>query len=147
MVELEYKVTIERPPAEVFAFLHDPANDPKWQVGTIETRQVSEGPVAVGTAFRQTARSAGRRWEVAYTLTEYDPPVRSALEGRIGGIRFRGGHELEPADGGTRLTVSGELAASGLMRLALPLLAPLWKRDAKRSFPRLKKALETKGER
>ena len=147
MVEVEYKVTVERPPPEVFAFLHDPANDPKWQVGTIETRQVSEGPVAVGTAFRQVCRSVGRRWEVAYTLTEYEPPARSALEGRIGGVRFRGGYTLEPADGGTRLTASGELTATGLMRLAFPLLAPAWKRDAKKSFPRLKRALETKGER
>ncbi len=147
MVELEYKVTIERPPQEVFAFLSDPANDPKWQVGTLETRQVSEGPVGVETAFRQVARSAGRRWEVTYTLTEYEPPVRSALEGRIGGVRFAGSYSLEPADSGTRLTVSGGMTASGPMRLALPLLAPVWKRDAKRSFPRLKAALETKGER
>ena len=47
-------VTIARPAGEVFAFLADFQNVPRWNYAIEQTRKLSPGPVGVGTAYRQT---------------------------------------------------------------------------------------------
>jgi Polyketide cyclase / dehydrase and lipid transport len=62
-------VTIRRPPSEVFAFLVDPANIPKWNYAIDSARQVSPGPVGVGTRIQQT-RSVPRPTTEELMITE-----------------------------------------------------------------------------
>jgi hypothetical protein len=42
-----------RSPHDVFAFVSDLENAPKWNYALVETRKTSEGPVRVGTTYRQ----------------------------------------------------------------------------------------------
>ena len=53
MATFENTVVITRPIEEVFAFLSDLENVPKWNYAIVETRKVSEGPVGQGTVYRQ----------------------------------------------------------------------------------------------
>ena len=57
MLEFENTIRIDRPLDEVFAFLSDFENIPKWNFYVLEVRQLSESPMDVGTAYHQVRKS------------------------------------------------------------------------------------------
>jgi hypothetical protein len=66
VANFENTVMIRRPIEEVFGFLSDFENVPKWNYAIVETHKVSQGPVGVGTIYQQVrsvpspAKSASR---------------------------------------------------------------------------------------
>jgi uncharacterized protein YndB with AHSA1/START domain len=71
----ENTVLIARPIEDVFAFLSDLENVPKWNYAIVETRKVSTGPIVVGTTYQQI-RSVPSRSEERLEITTYSPPRR-----------------------------------------------------------------------
>lgn len=57
MLEFENTIRIARPVEEVFAFLSDFENIPKWNYYVLEVRQLSEGSIGVGTTYHQVRKS------------------------------------------------------------------------------------------
>ena len=57
MLEFENTIAIERPIDEVFAFLSDFENIPKWNYYVLEVRQLSESPIGIGTTYHQVRKS------------------------------------------------------------------------------------------
>lgn len=57
MLEFENTIRIDRPVEEVFAFLSDFENIPKWNYYVLEVRQLSEGSIGVGTTYHQVRKS------------------------------------------------------------------------------------------
>ena len=55
MSVFKHRVLIERPIGEVFAFLHDPANDPLWQTSLVESKP-SLRAIAGIAAWREAKR-------------------------------------------------------------------------------------------
>jgi uncharacterized protein YndB with AHSA1/START domain len=115
-------VTIRRPPSEVFAFLVDPANIPKWNYAIDSARQVSAGPVGVGTRIEQT-RSVPRPTTEELVITELVPDRRMVLEGDIGPLSGTLSYQIEEVPEGTRLTNTADLSGRGPLRLLAPLAA------------------------
>jgi polyketide cyclase/dehydrase/lipid transport protein len=81
----ENTVLIARPIEDVFAFLSDLENIPKWNYAIVETRKISEGPVGVGTTYHQV-RSVPGRSEERLEITTYDItlPTSSRFEASLG---------------------------------------------------------------
>jgi len=102
MASFENTVVIRRPVDDVFAFLADFENVPRWNYAIVETRKVSPGPVGVGTAYRQT-RSVPRRSEEGFQVTVFEPASQLEVLGEIGPFGARVRYLLEPyaADLGT----------------------------------------------
>jgi uncharacterized protein YndB with AHSA1/START domain len=113
-------VTIERPVHEVFAFVADPENVPKWNYAIVETRKTSEGPVAVGSTYRQV-RSLPRKSEETVRVTELVPDHRFTLRGDLGPFTGTLSYEFEDLGASTRLTNTASLEGRGVMKLAAPL--------------------------
>jgi uncharacterized membrane protein len=57
VLEFENTIAIERPIDEVFAFLSDFENIPKWNYYVLEVRQLSESPIGIGTTYHQLRKS------------------------------------------------------------------------------------------
>jgi carbon monoxide dehydrogenase subunit G len=57
VLEFENTIPIERPIDEVFAFLSDFENIPKWNYYVLEVRQLSESPIGIGTTYHQVRKS------------------------------------------------------------------------------------------
>ena len=57
MLEFENTIAIERPIDELFAFLSDFENIPKWNYYVLEVRQLSENPIGIGTTYHQVRKS------------------------------------------------------------------------------------------
>jgi uncharacterized membrane protein len=57
VLEFENTIRIDRPVEEVFAFLSDFENIPKWNYYVLEVRQLSEGLIGVGITYHQVRKS------------------------------------------------------------------------------------------
>jgi hypothetical protein len=79
----ENTVMIRRPIEDVFAFLADFENVPRWNYAIVETHKVSQGPVGVGTVYQQV-RSVPSRSEERFEVTTYNPPRQLELQGQLG---------------------------------------------------------------
>jgi uncharacterized membrane protein len=146
MASFENTVTIRTPVEDVFAFLADFENVPKWNYAIIETRKVSPGPVGVGTTYRQT-RSVPRRSEEAFEVTVFEPASRLEVQGELGPFTARVGYTLEPAGSVTRLTNAVELGSSGLLTLVALLATSRVKQAVAANLDTLKQLLERGGRR
>ena len=139
---LENVIRIERPRDEVFAFLADLENVPRWDPAIEGTMKTSPGAVGVGTTYRQI-RSAPKRREEVLEVTTFDPPRRLIIDGEIGPFRARIGYILEAAAEGTRLTNWVELEPPSIIsRVVVPLAASQIKAAVASNLERLKRLLE-----
>jgi uncharacterized membrane protein len=122
MPEAEHSVTVERPVEEVFAFLADAENDPRWRSGVLDIERVAGD--GVGARYRQGVKGPmGRRVSGDFEITEYAPPRAIGFRATAGPVRPEGRYELEPAAGGTRVRFSLSCKPRGLARLITPMVA------------------------
>ena len=68
MLEFENTIRIDRPIVEVFAFLTDFENIPKWNYYVLEVRRLSESPTAIGTTYHQVRKTD----QQDFRLTEFE---------------------------------------------------------------------------
>jgi len=143
MATFENTVTIRRPAEDLFAFLADFENVPRWNYAIVETVKTSAGPVAVGTTYRQT-RSTPRRSEEAFQVTVFEPVRQLEVQGDFGPFSARLRYVLEPVGDATRLTNVVELAPSrGVLRPVAALAASRVKAAVAANLDTLKQLLET----
>ena len=129
---------VDRPPAEVFAYLTDPARLPEWQENALEAHV--DGPMREGALIREVRRApGGRRVESLVRVAAYEPDRVFDLRIVEGMAHVHGDHRLEPLPGGgtrVRFTAHGEL--KGLLKLTRPLMPGLFRK----SLVKLKRNLE-----
>jgi uncharacterized protein YndB with AHSA1/START domain len=113
-------VTIRRSPPDVFAYLADFENVPRWNYAIAETRKASSGPVGVGTTYRQR-RTIPSPSEERFEVVEFVPHSQLAIKGDLGPLHGTLSYRLEAVPEGTRLTNDADLSGSGILRLAAPL--------------------------
>jgi len=144
MAVYEHTIEIERPRSEVFAFVTDPANYPRWQPSLIEVRPHSRGPLRVGTEATEVRRFLGRELETTWTCVEHEPESRSAIECDDGPVPFRGTFVLEALGRRTRFTWIVETRGMAA-RLGGPLAGVATKRELETNSGKLKQLLEGEG--
>src|SRR5439155_13463473 len=79
MTRFRATAVIDKPVEEVFAFAADPENDPRWSSAVSKARRTSKSALGLGSRYEQVLRFVGRRLEVTFEGTGYDP-------NRTGGI-------------------------------------------------------------
>ncbi|HZD71637.1 MAG TPA: SRPBCC family protein [Actinomycetes bacterium] len=142
MASFENTVIIQRPVEEVFAFLADFENLPKWNYAIMKTTKASPGPVGVGTTYRQT-RSVPSRSQEGFLVTVFEPPSRLEVQGQIGPFQARIGYLLEPTGSGTRLRNVVDLGSSGVSSLVAPLATSRVRQAVAANLDTLKHIVET----
>ncbi|QMU69062.1 SRPBCC family protein [Streptacidiphilus sp. P02-A3a] len=118
-VHAEHTVTVRQPVAEVFAFLADGLNNPRWRPEVSGVRLLSDA----GTAARAGARYAqtltgpgGVTIPGDYLLTACEPPHRLEFEVVAGPGRPTGSFTLrESAQAGTEVVFALDLALTGAL--------------------------------
>ena len=146
MIKIENSYVINRPIEEVFEFLANAENNSQWQSSTQEVKKTSEGATGVGTTFTSVGQILGRRLESSLEYTAYEPNKRLAGKTTSGPIPFQFVNTFEPvAEGGTKVTTSGEGDVGGFFKLAEPLVARMLERQFKTDSANLKDLLESQG--
>ena len=119
MIKIERTITIHRPIDEVFAYLCDVAHGPLYITGQREAHKTSAGEMAVGTTFTTTGKFLRRT--ATNEVTEYEPNRRFAWKATSGApVTTTWG--FEPSGPSTRVTFTRVEDATGLLRLAQPVL-------------------------
>jgi Polyketide cyclase / dehydrase and lipid transport len=60
MARVEGEIIINRPVEEVFDFVADERNEPRYKPRMLRAEQISEGPIGVGTRFHTELKTMGR---------------------------------------------------------------------------------------
>jgi carbon monoxide dehydrogenase subunit G len=119
MTAAEHTVSIQRPPADVFAFIADGETAPQWRPGVTDVTHVSGD--GVGAVYRQGVKGPfGRRVPADYEITAHEPGRLLAFRAIAGPVRPTGRYELAPDGEGTRVRFSLACELGGLKRLMAP---------------------------
>ena len=140
-------VLIARPIEEVFAFVEDARNRPRWDDSVDSEELTSPEPISVGTTVRTRLRSMGREYVYTWEVVEHRPPSRMRIESTSGPFPTTLEYELGERDGATALDFSLSGRPSGVLRLFEPVIARNTQRNIDRGFARLKQLLEAGGRR
>ncbi len=143
MVKIEVSVVINRPVEDVFAFVSNPKNDSQWQSNTTETKITSQGPIGVGTTYRDVTQFLGRRIESIYEFTEYEANRKLSLKSTSGPIPLEATITCEPVEDGTKVNFSARAEPGGFFKLAEPLVARMAQRTWATNYANLKDLLES----
>lgn len=106
--------TIVRPPGEVFDFIANISNSPRWFSAVTDVEPLSEGDVGEGARyrFRRNLPSGPALNEVE--VTEYTPQNAITLTSRSGPTPFSYRFSVAPEGLGTTVTLEGEISGEGL---------------------------------
>ena len=129
----ELTIEIARTPDDVFAYLTDVSNLPAWQAGVKSARMR-------GGRIEESRSLLGRELHTSLEIVEREEPRLFTLRALDSPVPFTVRHELEPAPGGTRLTVTAEGDVPGF---AAGLFTRRAERQFRKDFARLKRILES----
>jgi uncharacterized protein YndB with AHSA1/START domain len=145
MITLQETIELERPVAEVYDYLVHIENTQKWQPAVIEVTRLTEGPIRVGTQFREVAKMMGRRIHTTCEITRLEPNRIMAFEGTSDGpLEYRTTYTLEPNGSGTRLRIEGSFRTRGIWRLLEPILKSEVKKGSRQELTAMKRVIETR---
>jgi uncharacterized membrane protein len=134
-------ITIERPAADVFAYVADGMNGPKWRPGILDIDLASGS--GLGAIYRQGVKGpGGRRIAADYEITTFDPPRKLAFRAIAGPVQPTGEYTFEDADGRTRLTFTLAVTLGGWKRLVMGRAVQQTMDAEVASLARLKAVLE-----
>lgn len=141
MTRVSKSVFVPRPADEVFAYLADFSNTAEWDPGVAEAIQTSDGTVGLGSTFDLVTLFRGRRVEVSYEVTVYEPPTRVVLVGR--NPNFTGTDDIGvTAEGdGARVSWNAEFQMQGLAKVIQPFLGGVFEKLSQEAMDGLKETL------
>jgi hypothetical protein len=141
-MKVEHSVIIARSVEEVFSLVGNPDNDAKWGSLIVESKQVSPGPLGVGSRFEQTATFLGARLTTVIEVTQYESG-RTVCYAASQPIALHHCRTFEQIGEGTRLTFVTEIEAAGKFRAAESLFRTGARRQMETDMAEIKTLMET----
>ncbi|MDH3498643.1 MAG: SRPBCC family protein [Acidimicrobiia bacterium] len=146
MIQVTASVDIDRPASDVFDYLADMSNNPKWQRGMQQCSWTSEPPLRLGSTYDQQATFLGKQIISSFEVVEFEAGRRIRIKTTGGTMPIDVTREVRTRPDGTAsvtATVRGE--SPGLLRLAGPLMRVLVAASVRGDYRRLKAVLESAG--
>jgi uncharacterized protein YndB with AHSA1/START domain len=143
--QFEATVEISRPVEEVFAFLADGENDPKFSPRVLQISKTTDGPTAVGTVYASTVKDAGMKSKREFRISEFQSPnrIRWTEISKNPVMAREGGYDLAPTpEGNTRLRLFNTLEGHGIGKLLVGIALSAARKDADAFGRRIKAAVE-----
>jgi len=142
MRRVQRTAQIAATPAEVYAFLAEPANLPRWQAGMVSAERTSPPPTVVGSTARVVLELMGQQVTAEITVREAEPERRLALAASMSGMGVVATLDLAPSGGGTEITLASEVRAENVFMAPLErMVTDAAERDLDASLARLEAAL------
>lgn len=121
-VDVERTFTVASSPEGVVEYLRDFARTEQWDPGTVSCTRLDDGPVEVGSRWRNVSSFLGRKTELVYELTRDDPD----------GLRFVGRNDTATSTddisitagsspGTTRIGYHAHVEFNGLAKFGAPV--------------------------
>ncbi|HMZ07353.1 MAG TPA: SRPBCC family protein [Anaerolineales bacterium] len=142
MINLDLGVLIDHPVKDVFAFVANPNNMPKWNSAVVSLEQVTPGAVGVGTKFKSIGEMMGRRIEGEMQITAYEPDTKCGFQVTAGPMQVNLTMIFKTVGTGTKVSLNAQGNPGGLFKLAEGVMAGQVKSMMEGNLARLKAALE-----
>ncbi|MCY3568768.1 MAG: SRPBCC family protein [Chloroflexi bacterium] len=141
------QITIEREPADVWAYVSDVTNQDHWVDGMSNSEIVGREPIGRGTQIRGVYTYGGNDGPVEMTVTEFRAGRELAIEASEGPFPFTGRLTLERSGPSTVVTNSmtagsDHVVTSIMFTVLRPLMRMMMSRQLRKELGQLKEILE-----
>jgi carbon monoxide dehydrogenase subunit G len=121
MVDVVRSFPVSRPPAQVVAYLADFSHAVAWDPGTVRCERVDDGPVQVGSRWRNVSKVLGRETALDYELVTLESD-HVVLRGTNKSATSTDDIRVVATTAGSTVTYHANIAFTGVARLAEPLM-------------------------
>ena len=142
MAHVEGEILITRPVEEVFDFVADERNEPRYNPRMLRAEKLTPGPIGVGTRFRAAMTTMRRPAGMTIEFTDYERPRLLRSTTHLSTMEIRGDLVFETAVNGTRMRWAWEIEPRGLLKLLDPVVAWIGRRQERAIWTSLKHLLE-----
>jgi uncharacterized membrane protein len=137
-------VSISRTPEDVFTYLDDFTNRPKWQTELKSSKVLTDGPVGVGTEVEEVREMGRKEFVSRWRVTSHEPPRRSTFETYDGKMLKPSGVITVAAEGaGSRVTFEMNPNPMGMAKVMMVIIGRQIKRNIDTGLANLKRNLES----
>jgi uncharacterized protein YndB with AHSA1/START domain len=143
MISTEGTAYIARPAAEVFAFIADVRNDPRWHTDVLEARLIEGTAVDQGSTFEIKTKPVMGVSGGTVAISEYDPPSRLVFDVRMGKLEPTTTFRVLPEGQGCRVTRRIDMEPLGLMRVMAPFMGGMLRNRNAGFLANLRRVLES----
>ncbi len=142
MINLDLGTLIDRPVKDVFAFITNSQNMPKWNAAVVSMEQITPGAVGVGTKFKNVGEMLGRRIEGEMQVTAFEPDSKYGFQMNAGPMQVNMVMTFKTVGTGTKLSLNAQGNPAGFFKLAEGVMAGRVKAMMEENLARLKSVLE-----
>jgi carbon monoxide dehydrogenase subunit G len=121
MTTVSRTFTVTPSPAVVVDYLKDFSHAEEWDPGTESCIRLDDGPVRVGSRWRNESKIAGMSTELTYELTELTAD-RIVLVGKNDTATSTDTITVVPHEGGSEVTYEAVIEMHGAAKLTVPLV-------------------------
>lgn len=141
MVTTDHIVMIERPLADVWAFLMNITNYLQWQTD-VRSIEATDG-MNPGSVIAYTTSGIGKVLQIRAIVAHNDGVSNFHVVSGHGPMRFESRYYLQQVGHRTRLHIAHLIDTKGLYTLAAPVLQSIGESRLDQDLARLKRILET----
>jgi uncharacterized protein YndB with AHSA1/START domain len=146
MIRVEGQIVIERPIEDVFDFVADARNEPRYNPNMRRVEKVSDGQIGVGTRFAAETASRGRPIDMVIEFTGFERPRLIEESVHMSSMDLQGRLTFDAIPEGTRMRWAWDLTPRGLLTVMRPLVARIGRRQQEAVWGGLKHLLEAADE-
>ena len=145
MLGVKQSIVINRPIEEVFQYIADFENYPKWQHSIVDCKKASEGAIGVGAVYKTMMVYMGKEYIAPLEITEHEINRRITFSvSQFGFFKwFRGIFSFDEVNGATRVNITAETDVERPYKPMLLIMRLYGKRLWSKHFAELKRILET----
>jgi len=141
-MKVEKSVIINKPVAEVFAYVQNNENSTKWQSGVV-SMQMDEGPDnVVGSRYTEVRKFLGKEMRTTMEITAFTENVKWAAKVIKGQVLYEVTMTYAAVPEGTKITTVVEGEPKGFFKLAENLVVSGLEKSLEEDQNRLKTLLE-----
>lgn len=148
MTGLELRRHVAAPPEKVFAIASDFARAPEIIGGITKLELLTDGPVGVGTRFRETRVFFKKEAAEEMVVTTFDPPRGYSLGAESHGCRYLTEYRFEPSGDGTDVlftfTATPLTTAARIMSFLMKPMAKMMLKECAKQLDDVARAAEAK---
>ena len=143
MINIEVSAVMHRPIEDVFTFIANFENHPKWEMNFQKVKLLTSTPTGVGTTYQCELKLPGQSASSKFEITEYEINKKIAFVGEAAGpAKPNGSFLFESVAGGTKLTLIPRPEFQGFFKWLEPMMAGYIRKQNQEHLSNLKRLLE-----
>ncbi len=139
-------IVINRPIDEVFDFVADERNEPKYNPQMTLAEMVTQAPIGVGAKFHVVITGVGRAADTTVEYTEFDRPRRLGSTTHLSNMDISGKLLFEPQGQSTKMKWLWNIEPRGFLKLLGPIVRRMGERQEMAIWTGLKNVMEGRSE-